>query len=57
MCGIEEYKPTAKEASVSLASLLKNKLDCHVDAVALRLFIQVHWSSVRKYAHAIHEDR
>ena len=42
-----------------LARLMERELGyCygHIDPIALRLFIQAHWSKVSLLAHAIHED-
>ena len=59
MCMIgERISPEA--GAISLARLMERQLgysEGHIDAVALRLFIQAYWNRVSTYAHAIHEGR
>lgn len=49
----------ANEAACNLARLMERQLGYvtgHIDPVALRLFLQVHWTKVSACAHAIHQE-
>ena len=59
MCMIGE-RISPEVGAISLARLMERQLgysEGHIDAVALRLFIQAYWNRVSTYAHAIHEGR
>ena len=55
-------EPNAKQAASNqaasnLAVLMEHQLDVKLDPIALRLFIQAHWSRISTLAHIIHEDK